>query len=59
MTRAARFTQADLTRVLRGVEKAGVEATVEICPDGTIRVLTGGKHVANDSYNPLDRMLHG
>jgi len=58
VTRAARFSQADLLRAMRAAEKAGWPV-VELCPDGTIRVLTGEPKAANDSFNPLDKMLHG
>jgi len=43
---------------MRAAEKAGWPV-VELCPDGTIRVLTGEPKAANDSFNPLDKMLHG
>jgi hypothetical protein len=57
VTRAARFTQADLTRAVKAAEKAGLcVAGYEIKPDGTIAVLTGTGVAANDS-NPLDRVL--
>lgn len=36
--RPANVTQADVARVLRAVKASGVEATVEIRPDGTIAV---------------------
>lgn len=40
---AARFTQADIVRAVTAAKKAGLEVTsVEIQPDGTIRVLAGG-----------------
>jgi hypothetical protein len=56
----ARFTQADVTRALRAVEKAGLPiAGVEISiQTGNIRILTGEPEAANDRPNPLDR-LHG
>lgn len=57
MTRAARFSQADLTRAIKACEKAGVQASYEISPDGTIRILTGKDRAANDGENPLDRVL--
>jgi hypothetical protein len=60
MTRAARFSQADVTRALKAVEKAGLPvASIEISAEtGNIRVLTGEPQAANDRRNPLDR-LHG
>ena len=57
MTKAARFTQADLTRAVQAMRKAGVDvAGAKIQPDGTIVVLTGRAEAANDA-NPLDRVL--
>lgn len=37
----AKFTQADIARVIRAVAQARVKAVVEVAPDGTIRVLIG------------------
>jgi hypothetical protein len=49
MTRATRFTQADLTRAVNAMRKAGCAvAGAEIKPDGSIVVLTGPAEVAND-----------
>jgi hypothetical protein len=49
MTRAARFSQADLTRAVRACEKAGLcVAGVEIGPTGTIRVLTVAAETNDD-----------
>lgn len=61
MTRAARFSQADLTRAVRAVEKAGVSvAGAKINPaTGEITVLTLAGTPANDGPNPLDRLHHG
>ncbi len=57
MTRPARFSQADLTRAVHAMRKAGCDvAAAKIQPDGTIVVLTGGREAANDT-NPLDRVL--
>lgn len=61
MTKAARFTQADLIRAIEGMKKAGLlVGGAKIEPDGTIVVLTAapGGIPANDHLNPLDR-LHG
>lgn len=58
MGRAARFTVSDLTRAVKGFEKAGVRVSgARINPDGSIVVLTSGSEVANDTGNPLDRIL--
>lgn len=57
MTRPTRFTQADLTRAVRAMRKAGEHVTgARIEPDGSIVVLTGTSEAANDR-NPLDRIL--
>lgn len=59
MTRAARFTTADLTRAVNAMRKAGCSvAGAEIKPDGSIVVLTDVARPAND-INPLHRMLNG
>lgn len=57
MTRATRFTQADLTRAIQGVKKAGLPVSgAKIEPDGSITILTALGIPANDA-NPLDRVL--
>ena len=38
--RAARFTQADVERALKGVSATLTPTAVEIAPDGTIRIVT-------------------
>jgi hypothetical protein len=60
VTRAARFTAADLTRAVKcAMRKAGCCVTgAKIEPDGSILVLTDVAGIANDRINPLDR-LHG
>ena len=59
MTKASRFTQADVTRAVRACEKAGLcVAGAKINVDGSILVLTSQAQPANDVGNPLDR-LHG
>jgi hypothetical protein len=59
VSKAIRFTQADVTRALKAVEKAGLPvAGVEISAQtGNIRILTGEPEAANDTANPLDRVL--
>jgi hypothetical protein len=37
--RPARFTQADIARAIKAVEKTGAKMAVEIAPDGTIRIV--------------------
>jgi hypothetical protein len=57
MTRAARFTSADLTRAVSAMRKAGCcVAGAKIEPDGSITVLTDIAKAANDA-NPLDRVF--
>lgn len=59
MTKPARFTQADLTRAVTAMRKAGCCVTgAKIEPDGSILVLTDVARPAND-INPLDRLHHG
>lgn len=58
MTRPARFTQTDVTRAIKALEKAGLSVSgTKIMPDGSIFVLTGPPNAANDRANPLDRLL--
>jgi hypothetical protein len=61
MTRAARFSQSDLTRAVRAFEKAGLcVAGARINPaTGEITVLTPAGAPANDADNPLERHLNG
>lgn len=55
--RAALLKQADLTRYLAAVRKAGMEVRrVEIAPDGRVSVITGGT-ASEDGGNPCDRLL--
>jgi hypothetical protein len=37
--RAARVTQADISRAIRAADQAGSKRIVEITPDGTIRIV--------------------
>jgi hypothetical protein len=49
MTRAARFTQADLTRAVVAMRKAGECVTgAKIEPDGSILVLVGPEQETDD-----------
>jgi type II secretory pathway component GspD/PulD (secretin) len=58
MTRAVRFSQADVTRAVKATERAGLRvAGVKIQPDGSIFVVTGEADMIEDFRNPLDRML--
>jgi hypothetical protein len=57
-TRAARFTQSDLTRAVRAVAKAGVSiGRVEIDPAGTIIVMAAESPPARSSRNSWDEVL--
>lgn len=52
MTAAARFRQADVTRVVRGVRKAmrpDDALRLTVAPDGTITVLVERQEAANDT----------
>jgi hypothetical protein len=42
--RPARFTQADIRRAIAAAAKAGAEMSVDILPDGTIRLTPAGVH---------------
>lgn len=41
---AARFTQADVARILRGADQARVPVAVDFLKDGTIRVHVNSGH---------------
>jgi glucose/arabinose dehydrogenase len=57
VSKAARFTQADVTRAVKGMEIAGLRVTgVRIDPNGAIVVSTDHGSPAG-SRNPLDRLL--
>lgn len=59
MTRATRFTQADLRRAIEAVQKAGLPVSgAKIEADGAITILTTPGIPANDRTNPLDRLHH-
>jgi hypothetical protein len=52
MTRAARFSQADLTRAVRAFEKAGLcVARARIEPDGSIEVVAGTPDNSDNAAN--------
>jgi hypothetical protein len=53
-SRHVRFKQADLTRAIRGVEKAGARwGRIEIAKDGNIVILPAGVAPEQD-HNPWD-----
>jgi hypothetical protein len=59
MTQRSRFTQADVTRAIKGAQSAGlVVQRVEIEPDGKI-VVQIGEAAAGSGPNPWDRVLPG
>ena len=50
MTKAARFTQADLTRAVKAMEKAGIYVSrVRIAPDGSIELVAGEPSEADNT----------
>jgi hypothetical protein len=54
MSRAARFTQADVERLIRAAKKLGLTVTgVEVTSEGKPRVLTG--EPAESPMSALDR----
>jgi hypothetical protein len=58
--RPARFTEADIARVLRAVKGSGAPARIEVKPDGTILILTGGHEAPSPSpATALDEWLGG
>lgn len=57
MTKSARFTQSDLTRALKGAERADLRvARAKILPTGEIE-LTFGEPANDIGGNPLDRLF--
>lgn len=57
MTAPARFSQADLTRAVKGLTNAGMRVTsVRIDPNGAIMVMTDAGRDEGRG-NPLDRIL--
>lgn len=53
--RPARFTQADITRAVKGVKEAGENMAVEILPNGTMRIVPAPAQPAKLEGNPWDR----
>lgn len=41
--RPAKFTQADIVRVIRAIEQTGAKMEIRIEPDGTIRIVPFNK----------------
>jgi hypothetical protein len=57
MTKPARFTQSDITRVFKGAVQAGVRARVEIDPEGRMVVTMLGDPANDEGPNPCDRLF--
>jgi hypothetical protein len=58
VTKPARFTQSDLTRVFKAAAAADVRARVEIDPNGRMVVTMLDGAAGDDAApNPLDRVL--
>jgi hypothetical protein len=59
MTAPARFTQADITRLIKGAMAAGMQVrAVRVAPTGEIVVSADmEEQVAQTATNPLDRLL--
>jgi hypothetical protein len=53
--RPSAFTQTDVARAVKGAREAGlVVGTVEVTPDGTIRVTVGADHREPANDLPFD-----
>lgn len=50
----ARFTQSDVTRILRAMKDAGFDGHLEIRPDGTM-IVQPGKGAARSDESALER----
>ena len=57
MNAPARFTKADMARILNAAKQAGVHVRVRIEPTGAIEVLTVDAEQSQTGGNPLDRIL--
>ena len=59
MTAPARFTQADVTRLIKGALAAGIAVkSIRVAPTGEIVVSADHDGQITDSHeNPLDRLL--
>ncbi|GLI93410.1 hypothetical protein LMG27198_24020 [Methylocystis echinoides] len=51
--RPARFTEADVRRVIRAVSKERAEMEVRIDPDGSIRIVPYHPPATNDATRPV------
>lgn len=58
MTAPATIRQADLTRALKAVKAAEIEAAqIRIDPDGTMHIIVAAAPADSQPVNPLDRLL--
>ncbi|WP_428331936.1 hypothetical protein [Novosphingobium sp.] len=59
MTAPARFTQADVTRLVKGAQAAGLDVrSVRVAPSGElVASAIGEAQVIDLTANPLDRLL--
>ena len=55
--RPARVTQADIARAIRAAEQAGSPRTVEITPDGTIKLVPVEPGTAKPEANGKKREI--
>jgi hypothetical protein len=55
----ARYTEADIARILKAAAKARIDVRVKIATDGSITIATGIPGELNgDLANPWDEVLH-
>lgn len=61
MTRAARFTSADISRAVRAAEKCGLSVgRIRIGPDGSIEIVAGNPENAdNDGWWAGSKLYKG
>ncbi len=52
----SKFTQADVSKVLKAMSKAGLRARVDIMPDGRISIFPSNSEVA-DAENPWEQAI--
>ena len=52
--RAAKFTQADVKRAIKGAKAAGENARVELRPDGVIVIIPVTKRETTENENEWD-----
>jgi len=57
MSRASRFSQADITRALKGALAAGVQAAVFIEPNGRLAIIPSAGLPTTDFPGDIDERL--